>query len=242
MTPPQETLLQRFAARADGFTDAQALTAAAREAAAPDGVTAVSANLVLIPGRDRRPDMLIGDDPWRDWALRYRRQGFSADDPALRMLSEANRPFTWSQARSRYRTSRSDYVMDACQETTGFADAVVVPVRDTDNALLSTTFLLPESDLDPADLARFLWPGYYYAVRGRELATGFALEPTSGLTERETECLEWVLRGKSDFEIGVILSISPRTAHNHVEAAKRKLGCGRRSLAAHEAWRRGWII
>lgn len=242
MTDPPDNPLQRFSAEADAFTDQEALTTAARAAAAPEGVTAVSANLLLVPGRAKRPDMLIGDDRWREWAPRYHREKLSEHDPALQMTRICNRPFTWSQARERFRTERSDYVLDACRETTGFADAVVVPVRDTDGALLTTTFLSPTGDFDPAALARLHLAGFYYATRGREIVHGFMLEARSPLTPRETECLELVWNGKSDDEIAVILRLSPNTVHHHVESARRKLAVPKRFLAAKEAWRRGLII
>lgn len=242
MTDPLAHALMRFAAEADAFTSVDALTRAARLAAEREGITAVSANLILVPGQAKRPDMLIGDDRWREWAPRYHREKLSEDDPALQMSRVCNRPFTWSQARARFRTGRSDYVLDACRETTGFADAVVVPVRDTDGALLTTTFLSPIGDLDPGALRSFHLAGLYYATRGRELFTGFTLDARSPLTPRETRVLELVYDGKTDFEIGLILGISPRTAHNHVENARNKLGGRKRAQAAREAWRRAWII
>lgn len=234
--------LLRFVNIAADIDNVAELTREARDAAAPFGVTAVSANLILSPSRPGGPDMLIGDDRWRDWRPRYLREVMSRDDPALRMTQLSRSPFTWSQARARYRTRRSEYVMDACRETTGFVDAVVVPLRDTDGTVLTTTFLSPYGDLDPA-LLNSLWiPGQTYAGRGRDIVTGFSLESDCPLSARQIECLKLVWEGKSDFEIGAILGISPRTVHNHVEGAKHKLKLFKRDLAAREAWRRGWII
>ena len=61
------------------------------------------------------------------------------------------------------------------------------------------------------------------------------------LSPRETECLRWAALGKTDNEIGTILSISPRTARFHVENAKRKLGVATRIQAVTAALRRGMI-
>jgi len=41
---------------------------------------------------------------------------------------------------------------------------------------------------------------------------------------------------------GEILSISERTAHNHVEGAKAALGVATRTQAVVQAWRRGWLV
>ncbi|MGZ4143286.1 MAG: response regulator transcription factor [Actinomycetota bacterium] len=49
------------------------------------------------------------------------------------------------------------------------------------------------------------------------------------LTERETEVLQLVMRGKTNREIGAALFISPATVKKHVENVKIKLGVHRRS-------------
>jgi len=53
--------------------------------------------------------------------------------------------------------------------------------------------------------------------------------------------LRWVHAGKTDGEIGSLLGVSGTTVHNHVEAAKRVLNLSKRSQAAFEAWRKGWL-
>jgi DNA-binding CsgD family transcriptional regulator len=45
------------------------------------------------------------------------------------------------------------------------------------------------------------------------------------LTHKELECLQWMVRGKTLPEIGLILGMSERTAEKHVENIKRKLKC-----------------
>ena len=62
------------------------------------------------------------------------------------------------------------------------------------------------------------------------------LDPASlleerGLTPREVEVLEWVARGKTNNEIGLILEISPRTASKHLEHIYTKLGVESRTAA-----------
>ncbi|RMH06228.1 MAG: LuxR family transcriptional regulator [Nitrospirae bacterium] len=52
-----------------------------------------------------------------------------------------------------------------------------------------------------------------------------------GLTKREIQVLEWVARGKTNSEIGMILQISPRTASKHLEHIYTKLGVESRTAA-----------
>lgn len=63
-----------------------------------------------------------------------------------------------------------------------------------------------------------------------ETDTLVALEE-KGLTPREVEVLEWVARGKTNNEIGLILAISPRTASKHLEHIYTKLGVESRTAA-----------
>ncbi len=52
------------------------------------------------------------------------------------------------------------------------------------------------------------------------------------LTPREAECMRWVLKGKSDTDIGKILGISHTTVHFHIERVKKKLDVKTRAQAA----------
>ncbi|HEY8384789.1 MAG TPA: response regulator [Porticoccaceae bacterium] len=58
------------------------------------------------------------------------------------------------------------------------------------------------------------------------------LKEAYGLTEREAEVLLWLAKGKTNGEIGLILSISPRTVNKHLEQVFRKLGVENRTAAA----------
>jgi DNA-binding CsgD family transcriptional regulator len=61
------------------------------------------------------------------------------------------------------------------------------------------------------------------------------------LTPRETQILEWIATGKSDWQIGQILEISNKTVNYHAENLKRKYGVGTRIQMVVAAMRRGHI-
>jgi len=52
------------------------------------------------------------------------------------------------------------------------------------------------------------------------------------ITRREADVLIWVARGKTDWEIAQILSISERTVNKHLEQIYRKLGVNNRTSAS----------
>ncbi|HKQ83406.1 MAG TPA: response regulator [Steroidobacteraceae bacterium] len=63
------------------------------------------------------------------------------------------------------------------------------------------------------------------------------LQSSLALTTRESEVLLWISRGKSNREIGEILTISPRTVNKHLEQIFEKLGVENRASAAARAVR-----
>ncbi len=237
---PDVSRLGDFAAKIDSITTIPALLAGLRAEVAPFGVTSLSVNLVRRPGGAFEPRGLFGEH-WQHWSAVYVRSHFGAHDPAVRMLREQSRPFTWAEALARFRTPSAERVMDACREFTGGREGFVVPIPESDGALLTAAFSGPHLDLSPETRPVLTMVGYYFATRGRDLLEHVKLDPDVRLSQRQLEVLYWVRRGKTDGEIALILRISPRTVHNHIEAAKTILNTSKRGVAANEAWRRGWI-
>ena len=62
-------------------------------------------------------------------------------------------------------------------------------------------------------------------------ATPAALAAALGLTPREAELLSWVVLGKTNPEIGIILSIQLTTVKKHLESIFAKLGVENRTAA-----------
>lgn len=61
------------------------------------------------------------------------------------------------------------------------------------------------------------------------------------LTQREEECLFYIVRGKSAKMIGKILNISPRTVEGYIESLKHKLNCTNKTDLVDAAIRTGFI-
>lgn len=82
-------------------------------------------------------------------------------------------------------------------------------------------------------------PGEADAIQIAALMIAEAFLPTVGaaqdvgpaLTRRERDVMAYVAEGKTDWEIGVILSLSETTARFHVDNARRKLGAVNRAHA-----------
>ena len=82
---------------------------------------------------------------------------------------------------------------------------------------------------------RFIWGG---KVAEQDLLL-VEEEPAvldSTLTRRETEILTWLSQGKTNVEIGLALSISPRTVKKHLEHIYSKLKVHRRTAAVARSY------
>ncbi|ODT69624.1 MAG: DNA-binding response regulator [Pelagibacterium sp. SCN 63-23] len=71
--------------------------------------------------------------------------------------------------------------------------------------------------------------------RAQEEGQEDMLRQAFGLTQRESEVLLWIARGKSNRDIGDILGLSPRTVNKHLEQVYTKLGVENRASAAIKA-------
>jgi DNA-binding NarL/FixJ family response regulator len=65
--------------------------------------------------------------------------------------------------------------------------------------------------------------------------------PGDGLTSRESICLFYILRGKSNKQIALTLGISQRTVEAHVVNVKNKLQCHSRSQLIENSLTKGYL-
>jgi LuxR family transcriptional regulator, quorum-sensing system regulator BjaR1 len=65
--------------------------------------------------------------------------------------------------------------------------------------------------------------------------------PPRALSRRQREVLQWAAVGKTDWEIGVILSISEKAVKFHVMVAREKLNAANRTHAVALALTQGMI-
>ncbi len=69
-------------------------------------------------------------------------------------------------------------------------------------------------------------------AQGTRSATPAELQKELGLTNRESEVLSWISKGKTNRDIAQILGLSPRTIDKHLEQIYAKLGVENRTAAA----------
>lgn len=185
------------------------------------------------------PGFVAGTFP-REWTAQYAAGGFEADDPVLRRLRADPRPGGWDCKDTELRRSARDReILDtAC--AFGLRHGLVVPIV-ADGGMRGlfayASRVVPDDPrlLSALHVISLLAHGKYVEIRMDTPRKG------PQLTEREMDCLHWAAAGKTDWEIGCILTIKETTVRTHLENARRKLDAGNRTHAVAEAFRLGLL-
>ena len=128
-------------------------------------------------------------------------------------------------------------------ERLGATQLLVHGMHDADGRALSLfTFACRAGSISARQtyLAQLLVPALHAAwirtqLQRRAESGGDKLAGQSVLTVRELDILKWIYLGKSNYEIGAILKISPLTVKNHVQKILRKLNVVNRTQAIGKA-------
>lgn len=131
-----------------------------------------------------------------------------------------------------------DYVI----KSAGMSSFIVSPCFGMRGLLGYAILFLPQPVTDILKREALVHLARVGANRAIEIARGGDGEPPSPLTDRQREALAHCAEGKSDWDIGLLMGVSPTTAHGHIEAAKRKIGVKTRVQAAVRAVQLGWLF
>ncbi len=175
------------------------------------------------------------------WLQRYNELGYVRHDPIVRELSQTYQPYSWSEVRSRRKLLPDDEKIFTEASGYGMNDGFCVPIVEAGGytGLVNLAAFAMPLQYDariPVKYACLSLHSKLSLLRRRITDTAF------DLTEREMECLRWAAAGKSDWEIGQILSISSKTVNYHIENTKRKFGVATRVQAIVAALRTGKLV
>lgn len=172
----------------------------------------------------------------REWIERSFSEGFFADDPIHRASMKTAAGFLWSDL-SRFidLMPRHQEILAAARRY-DLAEGYTVPVHVPGEYQGTCSFAARSLDRLRANalpIANMIGIWAFEAARKilrvRESLNGRTVI-TPKLTERQRDALVLLARGKPDPEIGALLGISERTAHEHVENVRKAYGNAQRPL------------
>lgn len=200
------------------------------------------------------PDIALTDYP-AEWLASYKRNRWHhyGRDPLLNALGQRRRSMSWDLLRPKELGQPLGAVQKgilAERWEYGIRAGVTAPVYDRPGQLLDYAVVSFSCEKPLTKEARYhhephvqLFATYFQSVARTILARhdrGKSQSPVS-LSLRETDCLSWAANGKSNWEIGLLMTISTATVKFHLSNAARKLGVYGRTLAVARAVRLGLI-
>jgi len=198
-------------------------------------------NAVFAKARDRR----LSSIPWnhfpKGYADEYRAFEWDKIDPIVQHIHTARRPFRWADLCAHAGLSGKQKIfLHQCREL-GVHSGVTIPLHGP-GAEVDLISLSPRDE--KVDSAGRL--GVLYALSAQYWLkfNEFNDPPTTKemhLTAKELECLRWCKEGKTNWEIGEIMSTSEKTVEFHLSNAIRKLDACNRITAVVIAIRCGLI-
>jgi len=160
-----------------------------------------------------------------EWVQRYMDRNYHAINPVVRkILRTKTAAFRWNtlEPEGYLNAKRGRRVLQEAKEF-GIHDGFVCPIVHTNGDMVIVTFCGDVLDDDPRLVPSLHLIALYYHRRFKELQ-GLDKSAVPLLTPREEKCLTLAARGKTDWEISEILSISESTVRTYIERAKQKFG------------------
>ncbi len=176
----------------------------------------------------------------KDWADYWVNNQLVVSDPVAKMALSQNRPFQWSEAFKKL----SHYAKrhrDAHREF-GFFEGLAIPVHTGDGPPGCVSLGCEKVDLDSTQRASIELAAIHCYVKLEQLYGISANKKASALTHRESEILHFVAAGKTNWEIGQILSISEYHVRDCLKNVFKKLNTVSRAHTVATAIRKKLIF
>ncbi|BAB52313.1 helix-turn-helix transcriptional regulator [Mesorhizobium japonicum] len=191
------------------------------------------AQKVLKPAQADSAIMLNYPNEWKE---RYFKMGYDKIDPIIKKSRKGVGAIRWSEVyKDASTTDNERRVLDEAA-TFGLKSGVTVPLHGPAGSFTIMSFAQPwDREFQNRTVTYLQLAALHFHVRVTKGTSSNALKQVQDLSLREKECILWIARGKSSWEIGKILGISGNTVNFHLKNAMRKLDTASRTVAAIKA-------
>lgn len=177
------------------------------------------------------PAIRLHDYP-DEWVEYFDRHRLGVSDPIHRASQVTSIGFDWRQLGGLIPLTEGDRRVLALAREHGLASGFTVPANVPGEAHGSCSFVgasgiaLPHEVFPVAQLAGAF--AFEAARRIWQMRSG-SVPPRPFVTDRQRDCLIWVARGKTDWEISRILGVSQETVVQHIKQARERYGVQKRT-------------
>lgn len=178
---------------------------------------------------------------------------YALHSPIPRACRYESEPF-WCDKQGFYSYSSNGFLDDIDLSTyfnsvaKRYSAMIIVPVHLPFGQISANSFPLSNGGSEQAEYI-FSEYGFILGALTRRIITSYVsvasksncIPSDCGLSQREAECIKWASIGKTDEEIGVIMSVCRSTVRYHVKRAGEKLGSVNRTQTVFKAAQLGYL-
>ncbi|MCE2576697.1 autoinducer binding domain-containing protein [Komagataeibacter sp. FNDCR2] len=167
----------------------------------------------------------------QDWVNFYIENKYIDIDPIIKRSINISSPYTWSDLQ--YKNIKEKSIIRDIHEY-GIQNGYTIPIHTHDGRVYSIccAFRGKYIEKDAEIYLRTL--SSFFVINYKKLSSTPPI-PHRVLTTREKECLKWTAKGKSSWEIGMVIGIRERTVNFHINNALVKLDCNNRIMGVVRA-------
>ncbi|MGI9488264.1 MAG: autoinducer binding domain-containing protein [Geminicoccaceae bacterium] len=178
-----------------------------------------------------------------DWVEHYFEKDYQSKDPIVCRSPLIKRPFSWNELSNKISLERVEQTVIDEATDAGLKDGVTIPLHGPLGELAVVSLASSVGACHAESHLPMLGAiASQFHLAYDRLHEGDLIRPHEiTLTPRERECLAWMARGKSSWDVGLILNISENTVNFHMKNIMAKFNMNNRVLIILEAVRQGLI-
>jgi LuxR family transcriptional regulator, quorum-sensing system regulator CciR len=173
-----------------------------------------------------------------DWVDYFDEHKLGTSDPVHRASHLTSVGFRWSNMPRLITLTRRDHEVLRLAARRGLGDGFTIPAHvpgeSNGSCSFATSLRTPVSE-EQLPVAQLVGAFAFEAARRIWRMRDGIPSPLPVLTDRQRDCVVWAARGKSDWEIAVILGLSHETVIQYLKRARERYGVSKRTMLAVQA-------
>ncbi|WP_342627778.1 LuxR family transcriptional regulator [Nguyenibacter vanlangensis] len=179
-----------------------------------------------------------------EWLRHYVANGYVHEDPVVAKVFDKRSPFVWGDAIDAEELSKKQRQLLEDAQDAGLKNGLTIPLMSRNGEVAALSLIPGSAASETMRSVEMQYLVQLLALHLHDHAARVVIE--EGLTDnsrrrktllsnRESEALSWVARGKSTWDISRILEISEKSVEFYLDSAKRKLQATNRTQAVVKA-------
>ncbi|MES0168090.1 LuxR family transcriptional regulator [Mesorhizobium sp. M0027] len=167
------------------------------------------------------------------WQERCLEMGYDRIDPIVKTSRKWAGAFRWSEVYKNASTTEDERRVFDEAASFGLMSGISVPLHGPDGSFAVMSFARPcDREFPDKAIGWLQLAALHFHLRVAKFSSSNAVGEVPDLSPREKECILWTAKGKSSWEIGIILGISVNTVNFHIKNVMRKMDAASRTVAA----------